>query len=217
MHRLYYSPGACSLAVHIVLEEIGAPYETELRSTHNSEGTSAPDYVGLNPKARVPSLTGVSGNAGGAPDLLTEVSAILIFLARNHPAAGLLPPDAAAEARCIEWLSWISIDLHGIGYGELWRPQRFASDPALHGAVTAKGSDNIRACYDHIERILSDGRDWAVPGQYTVVDPYLLVFWMWGKSIGFDMGEGWPRWSGLMGTVLKRPAVQRALQQEKLI
>ena len=71
MHRLYYSPGACSLAVRIVLEEIGQPYETEIRSAKNGEGTSTADYLALNPSGRVPALTGVSGGSGGAPDLLT--------------------------------------------------------------------------------------------------------------------------------------------------
>lgn len=216
MHRLYYSPGACSLAAHIVLEEIGEPYEIELRSARNGEGTGAPDYLALNPKGRVPALTGVDGSAGGASNLLTEAPAILVFLGRGHPAAGLLPADPAAEARCLEWLGWASVDLHGIGYGLLWRAHRFADDPALHGAAVAKGRDTIRVCYDHIERILSDGRDWAVPGQYTIVDPYLLVFWLWGRSIGLDMKAGWPIWSRLTDKVLARPAVQRALQQEGL-
>ncbi|MBB3809737.1 glutathione S-transferase family protein [Pseudochelatococcus contaminans] len=216
MHRLYYSPGACSLAVHIVLEEVGVPYELELRSAANSEGTTTAEYLALNPKGRVPALTGVRGGAGGAPELLTEAVAIMLFLARSHPEAGLLPDDAAGEARCLEWLSWISVDLHGIGYGQLWRPHRFVSDEALYGAVQAKGRDNIRAGYDHIEKILSDGRDWAVPGQFTVVDAYLTVFWLWGRRIGLDMDAGWPVWQRLMTKVLDRPAVRRALAQEGL-
>lgn len=214
MHRLYYSPGACSLAVHIVLEEIGEPYEAEVRSAKNGEGTTTAEYLALNPKGRVPALTGVSGGSGGARNLLTEAVSILLFLARSHPEAKLLPADAAAEARCLEWLSWISVDLHGVGYGQLWRPHRFVSDPTLHTAVKAKGLENIRAAYDHIDRVLSDGRDWAVPAQYTVVDAYLTVFWLWGRRIGLDMEAGWPNWARLMTKVLARPAVQRAISLE---
>lgn len=222
MHRFYYSPGACSLAVHIVLEEIGVPYEAEVRSARNGEGTTTPGYLALNPKGRVPALTGVPGGAGGAPSLLTEAVAILLFLGRSHPEARLLPADPAGEARCLEWLSWISIDLHGIGYGQLWRPQRFVPRPEWHGidlheAVKEKGLQNIRAGYDHIEHILSDGRDWAVPGQYTVVDTYLTVFWLWGRRIGLDMEAQWPRWARLMKKVLARPAVSRTLEQEGLV
>lgn len=217
MHKLFYSPGACSLAVHIVLEEIGAPYEVELRSARNSEGTATADYLALNPKGRVPALTGVGGDAGGAKSLLTEAVAILTFLARAHPEAQLLPASPEGQARCAEWMSWLSVDLHGIGYGQLWRPHRFVADPALHDAVTAKGRTNIEAAYDHIEHVLSDGRDWAVPGSYSVVDPYLLVFWLWGGRVGFDMENRWPRWARVMNKVQARPAVTRALQSEGLL
>lgn len=217
MLRLYYSPGACSLAVHIALEEIGLPYETEIRSARNGEGTSTAGYLALNPKGRVPSLAGVPGGAGGAENLLTEAVAILLFLARSYPKARLLPTDPAGEARCLEWLSWISVDLHGIGYGQLWRARRFVSDTTLYGAVEARGRDNIRDACDYIERILSDGRDWAVPEQYTIVDAYLVVFWLWGGRIGFDMDGSWPLWGRLMAKVLDRPAVQRTLHQERIV
>lgn len=113
--------------------------ETEVRSARNGEGTSTPGYLALNPKRRVPALTDVSGAAGGAPDLLTEAVAILIFLTRSHPDAKLLPADPAREARCLEWLSWLSVDLHGIGYGPLWRAHRFVDDPTLHPTIVAKG------------------------------------------------------------------------------
>lgn len=210
MHRLYYSPGACSLAVHIVLEEIGLPYEVELRSARDGEGTTTPDYLAINPKGRVPALTGVDGDT-----VLTEVLAILLFLARSHPAARLLPDDPAGEARVLEWLGWLSVDLHGIGYGQLWRAHRFVEDPALEDAVQAKGRVNIMAAYGHIEQRLADGRTWAVAGRYSVVDPYLLVFWLWGRRVGFAM-EDWPHWSRLMERVLARPAVLRVLAREGL-
>lgn len=214
MYRLYYSPGACSLAVHIILEEIGVPYEAEIRSAKNGEGTTTAEYLALNPKGRVPALTGVPGGYGGAPNLLTEAVAILLFLARSHPEQKLLPANPAGEARCLEWLSWISVDLHGIGYGQLWRPHRFVADPKLHEAVKARGIENIRVGYDHVDHLLSDRRDWAVPGQYTIVDAYLIVFWLWGGRVGFDMEADCPNWARLMAKVLARPAVQRAIRQE---
>jgi glutathione S-transferase len=211
IHRLYYSPGACSLAVHIVLEEIGAPYELELRSARNGEGTTTPDYLAINPKGRVPTLTGVDGGA-----VLTEATAILLFLARRHPQALLLPDGIAGEARVLEWLSWLSIDLHGIGYGQLWRAHRFVDDPSLETAVQAKGRANIAAAHDLIEQRLCDGRPWAVGDRYSLVDPYLLVFWLWGSRVDFDMAR-WPSWSRLMERVLDRSAVRRAMAQEGLV
>src|SRR6202035_167534 len=111
MHRLYYSPGACSMAVHIVLEEIGAPYELELISSSGPrEGrmTATPEWRAVNPKGRVPAVSGRPGRIGGGADLLTEAPAILAYLARTNPGAGLLPADPAGEARCLEWLNFLS-------------------------------------------------------------------------------------------------------------
>ncbi|MCQ4504233.1 glutathione binding-like protein, partial [Vibrio parahaemolyticus] len=86
---------------------------------------------------------------------------------------------------------------------QIWRPHRFVPDPVFHEAVKIKGLENIRAAYDHIDHILSDGRDWAAPGQYTVVDAYLVVFWLWGRRIGLDMDTDWPNWARLMTRVLE--------------
>jgi glutathione S-transferase len=216
MYRLYYSPGACSLAPHIVLEEVGAPYELDLRTTKNSEGTSSADYLAVNPKGRVPALLGVAGRSGGAEGLLTEASAILVYLAETYPQAGLLPADPAAKARCSEWLNWLSETVHGMSFAQLWRPQRFVSDPAVFPAIAAKGRENLNEQYAYIETILADGRDWAVPQGYSIVDAFLLVFWRWGGRVGFDMHNAYPAWTSLAKRTLARPAVRRAIDQEGL-
>jgi glutathione S-transferase len=223
MYRLFYSPGACSLAPHIVLEEIGEPYELELVSSRAvapgvGEGrmTATPAWKALNPKGRVPALSGVPGRIGGAADLLTEAPAILFYLARTHPKAGLLPGDPAGEARCLEWTNWLSGNVHTMSYGQIWRPLRFVGDEKDFPAVRAKGEQNVREQYAYIERLLADGRDWAVPGGYTIVDPYLLVFYQWGGSIGLPMRAAYPNWTRLTERVAARPAVQRVLAQEEV-
>jgi glutathione S-transferase len=213
MHRLYYSPGACSLAAHIVLEEIGIPYELELRSSFRGEGTQTPDYLAINPKGRVPALSDVKGSSGGESNLLTETPAILFFLARSHPDMALLAADPAGEARCLEWMNWLSGAVHGQAYGQLWRPGRFTVNSEETPGIVEKGRENLRAHYDYIESLLADGRDWAVPGHYSIVDAYLLVFWIWGEKIDLNM-QGFPAWAALTGRILARPAVQRALAQE---
>jgi glutathione S-transferase len=218
-HRLYYAPGTCSLAVHIVLEEIGEPYELELVSASGPrEGkmTSTDEWRAINPKARVPALLGVKGRMGGAQDLLTEVHAILIYLARTNPSAALLPTDPAAEARCVEWMNWLSGNLHTMAFAQIWRPQRFTAEEKGEAAVSEKGRENIRDNCAHIERLVADGREWAVPEGYTVVDAYLLVFYYWGQRIKSEMRSLYPAWTRLTERVLARPAVQRALAQEGL-
>lgn len=209
MHTLYYSPQSCSLAPHIVLEEIGAPYATELVTATDGLMTGTAAWRAVNPKARVPALSGVAGSAGGADGVLTEAHAILVYLARTNPAAGLLPSDPAGEARAIEWMNWLASNVHTMSFGQLWRPHRFIADPALFPAVRARGMENLREQYAYIERLLSDGRDWAVPGGYSVVDPYLLVFYRWGGRFDLDMTATYPAWAVQSRRTLARPAVQR--------
>ena len=216
MYRLFYSPGACSLAPHIALEEVGAQYQLDLRTTKNAEGTSAPDYLAINPKGRVPALMGVSGSSGGAEGLLTEASAILFYIGEAYPKARILLEQAAAKARCLEWLNWLSEEVHGMSFAQLWRPQRFVSDPELFPAIIAKGRENLIDQYARIEGVLADGREWAVPGGYSVTDAFLIVFWRWGARIGFDMHGSYPAWTQLARRTVTRPAVKRALQQEGL-
>jgi glutathione S-transferase len=215
MYRLYYSPGSCAMAAHIALEEIGAPYELELISSRGQgKATATPEYKAINPKGRVPALLGVPGRIGGAENLLTELHAILVYLARTNTAAALLPEDPAAEARCIEWMNWLASNVHTMSYGQIWQTQRFVADEKEFPAVKAKGEQNVREQYTYIESLLADGRDWAVPSGYTVVDAYLLVFYHWGRRIGLDMPALYPAWTRITKRVAARPAVARVLAHE---
>lgn len=137
MYRLYYSPGACSMSVHIVLEEIGEPYEIELVSSKPGGRAQTAEWRAINPKGRVPALSGVPGRIGGAANLLTEAHAILFYLGRSHPEAKLWPRRLADEARCIEWMNWLASNVHAMSYGQIWRPQRFVVDEKDFAAVQA--------------------------------------------------------------------------------
>lgn len=219
MHRLYYSPGSCSMAAHIILEEIGAPYELQLISSLGAtEGkmTATSDWKAVNPKGRVPALLGVPGRIGGAENLLTELHAILIYLARTHASVGLLPAEPAGEARCIEWMNWLASNVHAMSYGQIWRPSRFTANASDIPGVQAKGEQNVRDQYAYIEILLADGREWAVPSGYTVVDAYLLVFYYWGHRIGLEMRTRYPVWTQLTERVVARPAVRRVLVNEEI-
>jgi len=216
VYRLYYSPGACSMSVHIVLEEIGEPYETELVSSKPGGRAQTAEWRAINPKGRVPALSGVPGNIGGAANLLTEAHAILFYLGRSHPEAQLWPRRLAAEARCIEWMNWLASNVHAMSFGQIWRPQRFVADEKDFPAVQAKGHQNLREQYAYIESLIADGRPWAEPGGYSVVDPYLLVFFQWGMRIGVDLPSSCPAWTALTRRVLERPAVRKVLAKEEI-
>jgi glutathione S-transferase len=162
----------------------------------------------------VPALSGVPGRIGGADDLLTELHAILIYLARTHPDARLLPIAPAGEARAIEWMNWLASNVHAVSYGQIWRANRFVANERDFAAVKAKGQQNLREQYAYIERLLADGRDWSVPGGYSVVDPYLLALFQWGGRVGLAMRADYPAWTRLTERVATRPAVRKVLADE---
>lgn len=214
MYTFYYSPGACSLGPHIVLEEVGAAYDRTIVKAGEATRTDA--WRAINPKGRVPALAGVPGTIGGQGDLLTEANAIMIYLARLHPEAGLIPTEPAGEARMIEWLNYLSSGVHASIYASIRRTDRFVDDPALYPPIQDKGKRALRDAFAYIEGLLADGRDWAVPGSYSLADIYLLVFYHFGRGPGFDMKTDYPAWAALVAKVMARPASQRVIAIEGL-
>ena len=205
MITLYYSPGACSLAPHIILEEAGAPYEA-VRVTIAEGLTRTPEYLAINPRARVPALV-VQGRT------VTENAAILTYLANLFPHAGLIPPNLLDQARVQELLSFFASSVH-IAFAQIWRAERFTSDEKAHAALQEGGRHAVARYFDEIEGLLA-GRDWLLPGRFTVADPYPFVFFRWGRRIGMDM-NGYPAWREHSERMLSRSSVQRALAREGL-
>lgn len=206
--KLYYSPGACSLAPHIALEEARAAFEPVRVQLAEGEQRT-PEYLAINPKGRVPALA--EGDWA-----LTENPAILSFIARRHPSAGLWPHDAKDEARCAEWLAWIASTIHP-AYAHVRRPERYADDAGAKEAVIAKGRETCRELWSAVDRRLGSG-PWAVGERYSVADPYLLVFWTWGRgpTLGFDMARDCPNWTAHARRMGERPAVRKAFEREGL-
>jgi glutathione S-transferase len=221
MLRLYYFPGTCAFAPHMLLEEIGEPFELEMvvpvaPPTGSPDLASSPEWRAVNPKGRVPALLGVPGSSGGAAELLTEVSAILFYLGRCHPALGLLPEDPAEQARCIEWCNYLATSLHAVALAQISRGARFIDDPAQHPAIARKGLANARDGFAYVETVLADGRPWALPGGLSMVDFYLYLFFTAGERVFPDMAERYPHWATLAAKMAARPAVQRATAREQL-
>ena len=204
---LYFSPGACSLAPHIVLEEIGRPFHLSHVSTSDGS-TQTPEYLALNPKGRVPVLA--TGDF-----VLTEAPAILLHLAMSNAEQGLLAGKPEGLARSIEWFNWLSGTVHSVAIRQVWRPESFTDVPAEHENIVAKGKKNLADAYSHIESRLARV-DWAVGDLYSIVDPYLLVFYRWGNRIGFDMRGQYQSWTKHSLQVLERPATLRALAREAI-
>ena len=201
---LYYSPGACSQAVHIILHELGRPFEA--RRVVVAEGEHLrPDYLAINPRGRVPTLV-VNGRPIG------EVSGLLTWLGQQGD--GLFPPaGTVAAASCGEWLAWLTSGVH-TSFAMIWRGERFSHDPALHPAIRARGFDWLDDQFAEIDGHLA-GRDWVLD-DYGVVDANLLPFYRWGLKVGYDMRARFPAWTAHTERMLLRPAVIRTLQAEGL-
>ncbi len=204
MLTLYYSPGACSMASHITIEETGAPYEAKQVLLAKGE-QKTPDYLAINPRAKVPALR-------VDDQVLTENVAILYYLAKRFPEAKLLPGDLFAEARCVSTMAWLSNTVHP-GFTRVFRPERFAAEESAHAAVKASGREAFWASLQEIDGLLK-GKDWLAGGQYTVCDPYALVFYGWGLRIDLPVRElkAYTAWKDRM---VQRPAVRKILEREK--
>jgi glutathione S-transferase len=205
---LYYSPGACSLAPHIALEETGAPFEAVKIDFATAEQRGG-RYLAINQKGRVPALA-------EGEWVLTENPAILRYIARRYPEAALWPEDPREEGRCAEWLAWMSSTIHP-AYAHIRRAERYATDEAAIEDVKAKGHETCADLWTMIEVGLSRG-GWALGERYSVADPYLLVFWHWGRGqvLGYDMARRFPYWTDHARRMAERPAVQRAFAREGL-
>jgi glutathione S-transferase len=205
MLRLFYSPGACSLVTHIALEESGADYEATRVTLAQGEHLK-PEYLAINPHARVPALANGHG-------MVTENIAILNLIADIFGAAGSVPrDDPFAAARCNELLGWFSSSVH-IAFAQIWRGERFTDDQSLWPAIKDGGIKALERQFAEIEQ--RSGEGWLVQGRFTAADSYALTFFRWGRRIGMDMG-GYEGWGTLNEQVLQRAAVQRVIEQEGL-
>src|SRR5215468_2107536 len=176
MLTLYYAPGACSLAAHIVLEESGETYEARRVDFSKAEQRSEA-YLKINPLGRVPVLALDSGEP------LTENTAILPYLGKRF---GLWPKDALGEARALSWIGLFAASVHP-AHAHISRPERYASDAAHFPALQDMGRKTFHGYLTQIDRALS-GRQW-LSDQYSVLDPYALTFYAWGLRRELPVAE----------------------------
>ena len=200
MMKLYYTPGACSQAPHIVLQELDlkyTPVKVDL-TTHTLPDGS--DYRAINPKGYVPLLELDDGTR------LTEANVLLQYLADRKPGA-LAPPTGSVERyKLMEWLSFIATEVHK-GFGPLWNPK---VEPAVRErAVAALGNR-----FGYIAQTL--GRQPYLMGQsFTIADAYLFVILNWSNYHKIDL-KPWPALTEFQARIAKRPAVQATLKIEGL-
>ena len=204
MMTLYFSPGACSLASHIGLEETGAPYELKpILLAKQQQRTE--DYLKINPRGKVPALD-VDGK------ILVENTAILTYLSRKFPDRKLLPADPAEEARCIGTMCWFSSVVHP-SYQRSHRPERFAEGEAAAAGVKENGKKSFWANLQEIDSMIQ-GHDWVMGREFTAVDGYALVFYGWASRSGYPMKDlrAYSAWQERM---MNRATVKKSVESEQ--
>lgn len=174
--KLYYVPGACSMADHIVLEWIGQPYETHQVAR---EALRSPEYLKLNPSGQVPAL--VVEEDG----VLTQNVAILNYLMDRFPEAKLDGEGSPRErAEVNRWLCYLNADVHA-AFKPVFGPQRFIADESQHAAVQDMARQHLRAHFERLNAQLAD-REWLT-GHRSVADAYLFVALCWAKGKQVDI------------------------------
>ena len=200
--KLYYSPGACSLSPHIVLHESGLPFEAVLASTKTHKLQDGTDYYTINPKGYVPLLELDDGQR------LSEGPAIVQYLADQVPAKALAPAHGTmARYRLVEWLNFISTELHKT-FSPLFTPD-------MPDAAKAMFRDRLATRFNYVDEQL-DGKTYLTGDTFTVADAYLFTVTSWCQYVGVDI-SGLARLQAYMGRVAARPAVQAALKAEGLV
>jgi glutathione S-transferase len=201
--KLYYAPGACSLAPHIALREAGLPFE--LSPVDFQAGKKTPDgkdFLSINPKGAVPALALDDG------EVLTEAAVLLQYVADKGNNRTLIPATGTKERyRLQEWLNYIATEVHK-GFGPLWKP----NTPDAYKAIV---KENLATQFKYLDKALA-GRDYLTGGTFTIADAYLFTILNWTKFHKIDLAP-YPALQAFMQRVAARPKVKEALQAEGLL
>ncbi len=204
MFTLYYALNTCALASHIALKDAGAPYELK-RVDFRASQQQSPEYVAINPKARVPAMVTPRG-------ILTETPAILAFIAQSYPEAKLAPlHDPFAFAEMQSFNSYLCSTVH-VAHAHRMRGTRWADDPASFADMKRKVPQTVTACFELIQSRMLKG-PWVMGEAYTIADPYLFTLAQWLEDDGVDPARI-PRVMDHRARMLERPNVNQAIAEE---
>jgi glutathione S-transferase len=200
--KLYYYPGACSLAPHIVAREAGIPLTLEKVDLANRTTETGASYLAINPKGYVPAL-GLQDNS-----VLTEASAIIQYLADSQTAADLAPAAGTIERyRLLEWLGFISTEIHK-GFGPLW-------NPTTPDTVKTATKERLATRFAYLDEKLGS-QPFLMGAKFTIADAYLFTVVNWTNFHGIDLSP-FPNLQAFQARIAARPAVQQALEAEGLL
>jgi glutathione S-transferase len=200
--KLYFSPGACSLASHIALYETGLAFEAVKVEGRGQKTAGGEEYQKVTAKNYVPALRMDDG------EVLTEGTAILPYIADLKPASGLAPAAGTlARYRLHEWLGYINSEVH----------KNFSPFfiPGVTDEQKAVARANLGKRFDFVQQSL-DGKDFLLGDGFTVADAYLFTVLGWCRIVGIDLGQ-WPTLQAYHKRIAQRPSAQAAMRAEGLI
>ena len=204
MLTLYFAPHTCALASHIALEKAGADYRIERLDFAKTQQRS-PEYLRINPKARVPALATERG-------VLTETPAILMYIAQSFPAARLAPlDDPYALAQMQAFNSYLCSTVH-VAHAHRMRGYRWADDPAALAAMKAKVPQSVGDCFELIEREMFAG-PWVMGQDFGICDPYLYTLAQWLEADGVDPAR-YPKIADHRRRMSDDPSVRKVVAAE---
>ncbi|MFG5379771.1 glutathione transferase GstA [Yoonia sp. R2-816] len=202
--KLYYKPGACSLASHIILNELQIPFDLDKTDTDTNKTEAGDDFLKISPNGYVPALITDEG------DIITENPAVLQYLADQSPAAGLAPPNGTlARTRLQETLNFISSELH-----KSFSP--FFTGRELDGDARKRVEAGVGRRAAHVEQRLADGRRFLLGDTFTVADAYAFVVLNWAGFVGLSL-DAHPKTQAYVARIVARPASIKAMIAEGLM
>ena len=200
--KLYYAPGACSLAVHIALREAGCKFDIERVDIPNKKTETGADYWAINPKGYVPALKADDGT------VLTEVAVILQYIADQNPAAKLAPAYGSMERyHLMEWLNFIATEVHK-QIGAMFNPKMTPEMKAVQVGV-------IERRMGALDKMLA-GKQYLMGDAFSVADGYLFNILLWAGNHNIDIAQ-WPNVAAVSARVGARAEVVEAMKAEGLI
>jgi glutathione S-transferase len=228
MIHLHYYPSNASMIPHIVLEELGVPFELVLVD-RSQNAHKSPEYLRLNPNGKIPTLVEITP---GQPDLvLYEGAAICLHLSDTHPKAQLMPPVGSRErAHAYKWLMWLTNTFQS-DIMMYYYPERYviSSDLAVVKSVAVQAQARL---VGHLEQLdgelarvktrskasddLDDGDGWFLGAKYSVLDPYVFTLCRWTRNFDVQQARSFPHLGPYLQRMLARPAVQRVIATEGL-
>ncbi len=209
--KLYWGPHTCAIGIHVLLEEIGKPFELEEIDVQGG-ANKKPPFIDVNPKGKVPTLVRDDGS------VLTEYGAIATWLARTSPERDLLPHDPETEARCLEVTDYVVGTLHAQGFARIFLPEKFEPPDVVHATlglgaskVKAQGRAMVEAALGILGTALT-GKRYVAGEQFTVADSALFYALRWAPQVGIPLP---PALAAHYAAMKQRPAVMRVMRHWK--